>query len=92
MDNPFKDPLQTFLSRAIDPPDIAAVDKALEVLEELAAIGSDGELTALGRHMVGVPSIEVDVPLEHHDARLCCPWISAWERYVASFFYRIRDI
>lgn len=43
---------QTFLSRAIDPPDIAAVDKALSVLEELAAIGPDGELTALGKHMV----------------------------------------
>ncbi|TBU62530.1 P-loop containing nucleoside triphosphate hydrolase protein [Dichomitus squalens] len=47
--------VKTFLSRAIDPPEIAAVDKALEVLEELAAIGSDGELTALGRHMAILP-------------------------------------
>ncbi|PIL31325.1 hypothetical protein GSI_06023 [Ganoderma sinense ZZ0214-1] len=47
--------VKSFLSRAIDPPDIAAVDKALEVLEELSAIGSDGELTALGRHMAMLP-------------------------------------
>lgn len=44
--------LQTFLARAIDPPDISAVDKALDILEELGAVGPDGELTALGRHMV----------------------------------------
>ena len=53
---------QTFLARAIDPPEISAVDKALEVLEELGATGPDGELTALGRHMVYsflVPKIAV---------------------------------
>ncbi len=48
--------VKSFLSRAIDPPDISAVDKALSVLEELAAMAPDGELTALGRHMVRVPS------------------------------------
>ncbi|KAI0368891.1 P-loop containing nucleoside triphosphate hydrolase protein [Pilatotrama ljubarskyi] len=47
--------VKSFLSRAIDPPDISAVDKALEVLEELAATGPDGELTALGRHMAMLP-------------------------------------
>ncbi|KAI0778819.1 P-loop containing nucleoside triphosphate hydrolase protein [Trametes elegans] len=47
--------VKSFLSRAIDPPDVSAVDKALEVLEELAATGPDGELTALGRHMAMLP-------------------------------------
>ncbi|KAI0640102.1 P-loop containing nucleoside triphosphate hydrolase protein [Trametes polyzona] len=47
--------VKSFLSRAIDPPDISAVDKALSVLEELAAIGPEGELTALGRHMAMLP-------------------------------------
>ncbi|KAI0673812.1 P-loop containing nucleoside triphosphate hydrolase protein [Trametes maxima] len=46
---------KSFLARAIDPPDISAVDKALSVLEELAATGPDGELTALGRHMSMLP-------------------------------------
>ncbi|OSD00833.1 P-loop containing nucleoside triphosphate hydrolase protein [Trametes coccinea BRFM310] len=44
--------VKSFLSRAIDPPDTSAVDKALAILEELAATGPDGELTALGRHMM----------------------------------------
>ncbi|KAL1951731.1 hypothetical protein VTO73DRAFT_880 [Trametes versicolor] len=47
--------VKSFLSRAIDPPDISAVDKALSVLEELAAMAPDGELTALGRHMAMLP-------------------------------------
>ncbi|TFK86940.1 P-loop containing nucleoside triphosphate hydrolase protein [Polyporus arcularius HHB13444] len=47
--------VKSFLSRAIDPPDVTAVDKALAVLDELAAIGPDGELTALGRHMAMLP-------------------------------------
>ncbi|RPD64692.1 P-loop containing nucleoside triphosphate hydrolase protein [Lentinus tigrinus ALCF2SS1-7] len=47
--------VKSFLSRAIDPPDVSAVDKALAVLEELAAIQPDGELTALGRHMAMLP-------------------------------------
>ncbi|KAI0713143.1 P-loop containing nucleoside triphosphate hydrolase protein [Cerioporus squamosus] len=47
--------VKSFLSRAIDPPDVSAVDKALAVLDELAAIGPDGELTALGRHMAMLP-------------------------------------
>ncbi|KAL7285060.1 hypothetical protein ACG7TL_000151 [Trametes sanguinea] len=47
--------VKSFLSRAIDPPDTSAVDKALAILEELAATGPDGELTALGRHMSLLP-------------------------------------
>ncbi|KAH9932077.1 P-loop containing nucleoside triphosphate hydrolase protein [Epithele typhae] len=44
-----------FLARAVDPPEITAIDNALEVLEELSAISGDGELTALGRHMAMLP-------------------------------------
>ena len=40
------------MSRAVDPPDVVAMDKALSVLEELGALDQDGRLTALGRHMV----------------------------------------
>ncbi|KZT08749.1 P-loop containing nucleoside triphosphate hydrolase protein [Laetiporus sulphureus 93-53] len=47
--------IKTFLSRAIDPPETQAVDKALTVLEELAAIDANGELTPLGRHMAMLP-------------------------------------
>ena len=72
---------QSFLSRAIDPPDTSAVDKALAVLEELAAIQADGELTALGRHMVCALSdlcsaVIDDVP------RQCCQWTFDWARWV----------
>ena len=72
---------QSFLSRAIDPPDTSAVDKALAVLEELAAIQPDGELTALGRHMVCALSdlctaVIDDVP------RQCCQWTFDWARWV----------
>ncbi|KAF8481792.1 P-loop containing nucleoside triphosphate hydrolase protein [Russula ochroleuca] len=44
-----------FLCRAIDPPEIAALDKALSVLEELGALDQDGRLTALGRHLAMLP-------------------------------------
>jgi hypothetical protein len=44
--------LQHFLNRAIDPPEVSAMDKAWNVLEELGAIDADGRLTALGRHIV----------------------------------------
>ncbi|KAH9957470.1 P-loop containing nucleoside triphosphate hydrolase protein [Lactifluus volemus] len=44
--------VKQFLSRAIDPPEVTAVEKALSVLEELGAIDQDGHLTALGRHMM----------------------------------------
>jgi HrpA-like RNA helicase len=44
--------VQHFLKRAIDPPEVSAMDKAWNVLEELGAIDADGRLTALGRHIV----------------------------------------
>ncbi|KAI0275281.1 P-loop containing nucleoside triphosphate hydrolase protein [Gloeopeniophorella convolvens] len=50
-----KEDVKQFLSKAIDPPEVAAMDKALSVLEELGAIDQDGRLTALGRHMALLP-------------------------------------
>ncbi|KAH9842863.1 P-loop containing nucleoside triphosphate hydrolase protein [Rhodofomes roseus] len=47
--------VKAFLSRAIDPPELSAVDAALLTLENLGAIGTDGELTPLGRHMAMLP-------------------------------------
>ncbi|KAG1839236.1 P-loop containing nucleoside triphosphate hydrolase protein [Suillus subalutaceus] len=44
-----------FLNRAIDPPEVSAMDKAWNVLEELGAIDADGHLTALGRHISMLP-------------------------------------
>lgn len=44
-----------FLNRAIDPPEVSAMDKAWNVLEELGAIDADGHLTALGRHVSMLP-------------------------------------
>ncbi|KAG1757846.1 P-loop containing nucleoside triphosphate hydrolase protein [Suillus lakei] len=44
-----------FLNRAIDPPEVSAMDKAWNVLEELGAIDADGRLTALGRHISMLP-------------------------------------
>jgi ATP-dependent RNA helicase DHX57 len=44
--------MQLFLSRAIDPPKISAMENAWAVLEELGAVDEGGRLTALGRHMV----------------------------------------
>lgn len=41
-----------FLGKAIDPPQIAAMEKAWSVLHELGAVDENGKLTALGRHMV----------------------------------------
>lgn len=44
--------MKTFLARAIDPPELTAIDAALATLEDLSAVATDGELTPLGRHMV----------------------------------------
>jgi HrpA-like RNA helicase len=44
--------LQNFLSRAIDPPDISAIDDALATLTNLGAISEEGELTPLGQNLV----------------------------------------
>ena len=43
---------QNFLSRAIDPPEMTAIDHALRILEELGAITDTGELTPLGQNLV----------------------------------------
>jgi hypothetical protein len=44
--------LQLYLSRAIDPPKVVAMEKAWSILEEVGAVDQAGELTALGRHIV----------------------------------------
>lgn len=44
--------MQRFLGKAIDPPKVQAIEKALSILEELGAIDYEGHLTALGRQMV----------------------------------------
>ncbi|KAI0032148.1 P-loop containing nucleoside triphosphate hydrolase protein [Vararia minispora EC-137] len=47
--------VKLFLNRAIDPPSVATMDKALSVLDELGAIDQAGKLTALGRLMSQLP-------------------------------------
>ncbi|EPT05932.1 hypothetical protein FOMPIDRAFT_1026812 [Fomitopsis schrenkii] len=47
--------VKNFLARAIDPPELTAVDAALAALEDLGAVATDGELTPLGRHMSMLP-------------------------------------
>jgi HrpA-like RNA helicase len=42
-----------YLTRAISPPKTAAMENAWSTLQELGAIDQEGNLTALGRHMVG---------------------------------------
>ncbi|KIO25963.1 hypothetical protein M407DRAFT_236196 [Tulasnella calospora MUT 4182] len=44
-----------FLSKAIDPPKVAAMKEAWRTLENLGAIEENGRLTALGRHMSLLP-------------------------------------
>ncbi|KZT27687.1 P-loop containing nucleoside triphosphate hydrolase protein [Neolentinus lepideus HHB14362 ss-1] len=44
-----------FLSRAIDPPEMTALNSAWSVLQDLGAINEDGQLTALGRHISMLP-------------------------------------
>lgn len=51
-ENSSADVLQLFLRKAIDPPEIGAMEKAWCVLEELGAVDADGRLTALGKHIV----------------------------------------
>ncbi|KAF8265784.1 P-loop containing nucleoside triphosphate hydrolase protein [Lactarius quietus] len=50
-----REDVKKFLGRAIDPPEVAAVDKAISVLEELGAIDQDGRVTALGQYMALLP-------------------------------------
>ncbi|KAF7981091.1 hypothetical protein HWV62_34789 [Athelia sp. TMB] len=47
--------VKLFLSRAISPPKVAAMESAWSILEELGAVDLDGRLTALGKHMSTLP-------------------------------------
>ncbi|KAJ7070765.1 P-loop containing nucleoside triphosphate hydrolase protein [Mycena amicta] len=47
--------VKLFLSRAIDPPAVSAMQAAWTVLEELGAVDLQGRLTPLGRHMSSLP-------------------------------------
>jgi len=47
--------VQHFLKKAIDPPDVSAMDKAWSTLQELGAVDKESKLTALGRHMAMLP-------------------------------------
>ncbi|KIJ54301.1 hypothetical protein M422DRAFT_25225 [Sphaerobolus stellatus SS14] len=47
--------VKLFLLKAIDPPPVAAMEKAWSVLEELGAVTPDGKLTALGRYLSLLP-------------------------------------
>jgi len=49
------DDVKRFLSRAIDPPEIASVEGALATLTELGAITEEGELTPMGQHLATLP-------------------------------------
>ncbi|KAF8971676.1 P-loop containing nucleoside triphosphate hydrolase protein [Flammula alnicola] len=52
--------VKKFLSQAIDPPSVAALDRAWNTLEEIGAIDDTGRLTALGRYIAMLP---VDIRL-----------------------------
>lgn len=43
--------VQHFLKKAIDPPNVSAMDNAWSTLQELGAVDKESKLTALGRHM-----------------------------------------
>ncbi|GJE89518.1 HrpA-like RNA helicase [Phanerochaete sordida] len=49
------DDVKGFLSRAIDPPTMSALDHALFVLNELGAISPEGDLTPMGQHLAMLP-------------------------------------
>ncbi|KAG6889480.1 hypothetical protein C0992_004985 [Termitomyces sp. T32_za158] len=46
-----EDDVKLFLRRAIDPPEVVAMERAWSTLEELGAVDDSGRLTPLGRHM-----------------------------------------
>ncbi|KAG9322329.1 hypothetical protein KVV02_001550 [Mortierella alpina] len=49
--------VEGFLSRALTPPSLTAIQSALKTLEDLSALdGASGELTPLGRHMADIPA------------------------------------
>ncbi|KAF8910089.1 P-loop containing nucleoside triphosphate hydrolase protein [Gymnopilus junonius] len=47
--------VKKFLSKAIDPPAVSAIDRAWNTLEELGAVNEEGRLTALGKHISMLP-------------------------------------
>ncbi|EIW86949.1 P-loop containing nucleoside triphosphate hydrolase protein [Coniophora puteana RWD-64-598 SS2] len=47
--------VKSYLSRAIDPPEVTAIEKAWSILEELGAVDLSGQLTPLGRHISQLP-------------------------------------
>ncbi|KAF5366936.1 hypothetical protein D9757_010848 [Collybiopsis confluens] len=47
--------VKNYLARAIDPPEISAIDRAWSVLGELGAVDEQGKLTSLGRHISMLP-------------------------------------
>ncbi|KAF9982153.1 hypothetical protein BGZ65_003180 [Modicella reniformis] len=49
--------VEAFLSKALTPPSVAAIQSALKTLEDLSALDSStGDLTPLGRHMADIPA------------------------------------
>ena len=77
---------QSFLSQAIDPPSVAAMDRALTTLEELGAIDNGGTLTALGKHMVSLVCSSIFYKLSLTPPYLfysqCFLWTSGLPKYV----------
>ncbi|KAF9015717.1 P-loop containing nucleoside triphosphate hydrolase protein [Cyathus striatus] len=55
-----KEDVKNFLQRAIDPPNLDAMDRAWSILEELGAVDVDDKVTPLGRHISMLP---VDIRL-----------------------------
>ncbi|KAG8219599.1 P-loop containing nucleoside triphosphate hydrolase protein [Butyriboletus roseoflavus] len=47
--------VQHFLKKAIDPPNVSAMDKAWSTLRELGAVDKENKLTALGRYLAVLP-------------------------------------
>ncbi|KIK70609.1 hypothetical protein GYMLUDRAFT_148068 [Collybiopsis luxurians FD-317 M1] len=47
--------VKNYLTRAIDPPEISAIETAWSILEELGAVNQEGKLTSLGRHISMLP-------------------------------------
>lgn len=47
--------VKDFLHKAINPPDLRAIDNALGLLESIGAVNSNEELTTLGQHLAMLP-------------------------------------
>lgn len=47
--------VKSFLSQAIDPPSLSAMNTAWTTLQEIGAVDSDNKLTALGKHISMLP-------------------------------------